>query len=402
MIMNETGLDTSLRDLCGENKNILDLRQATDEVIAGFLYSSTEMLIILTLYPTALTVGFVGNIAFLAVIALVPEMRTITNTYLGNLAIADMVFLATLNYDVLMGFLLSPSVKMKPYWSSFGCGFRVGLQFTAHVAIVGIILLVTMERYFGICKPLMHRAIVAKGRTMKLIATAWSVGLLFSSLVIPSVAVFKNTCVAWPETAKYNNLPTMLKSCNSVLPVFGMFHDILLVPLLTVLLINMIMYARIIIELNGRAVTKGDEPLQDMTEAELAKNRDIRNQVARLLIATGTFFFFCCVPEFTVHLNRLILTLTDFEVGFKMTPKQKWYVVWLARGMTTTSAVMNPILYGLTSSRYRDAFKKLFRCTVIEKQLQDRSGSSRGSSLGTSRSDNGNTNVSVVEMSKKI
>ena len=45
--------------------------------------------------------------------------------------------------------------------------------------------------------------------------------------------------------------------------------------------------------------------------------------------------------HFFFHLNKLILTLIDFEVGFKMTPKQQWYV-WLARGMTTTSAVMIP------------------------------------------------------------
>ena len=57
-----------------------------------------------------------------------------------------------------------------------------------------------------------------------------------------------------------------------------------------------------------------------------------------------------------------------------MTPKQQWYVIWLARGMTTTSAVMNPILYGLVNDRYRQAFKKLFTCRFTKEKMMAKSG----------------------------
>ena len=373
-VTNATFSNATFQDQC-RGDDILDLQFASDEHLDKMMYSSTEETIILSLYPTSLFVGLAGNLAFLAVIAFMPEMRTITNAYLGNLAVADMIFLCALNYDVLIGFLLSPIVKMKPYWSSFGCGFRVYIQFTAHVTIVGLILLVTLERYLGICKPLKHRVIVAKGRTMKLVIAAWSVSLVFAAMVVPSVAVFKSMCIVWPKKEMYIHLPTALTSCNPVLQVFGMFHDVLLIPLLIVLLINMLMYVKIIRELNRRVASREDpSSLQNGTPAFAAQARRCRNQVARLLIATGTFFFFCCVPEFTLHLNKLILTLTDFEVGFKMTPKQQWYVVWLARGMTTMSAVMNPILYGLVNSRYRQAFKKLFTFRFTKEKNDGKNG----------------------------
>ncbi|XP_072021874.1 thyrotropin-releasing hormone receptor-like [Amphiura filiformis] len=346
---------------------VLNLQFAAEDTITRHLYSTPEKLIILTLYPISLLIGLTGNFAFLAVVAFVPEMRTITNAYLGNLAVADILFLSALNYDVLMGYILSPIVKMKPYFSSFGCGFRICIQFTSHVTIVGLILLVTVERYLGICKPFKHRIVVAKGRTVKLILGAWSVGLMFSALVIPNVAIFTKTCVIWPTTRKYDTFPGILRSCNPVIPVFGMFHDILLIPLLIVLLTTMIMYTRIIRNLNKR--------VSEVAGTGVTDARQVRNQVARLLIATGTFFFFCCVPEFTLHFNKLILTVSNGDVGFKMTPKQQWYVVWLARGMTTNSAVVNPIIYGLTNKRYRDAFKKLITGKWMKRKMAANLGS---------------------------
>ena len=63
-----------------------------------------------------------------------------------------------------------------------------------------------------------------------------------------------------------------------------------------------------------------------------------------------------------------------FEVGFKMTPKQQLYVVWFARVMTTNSAVINPILYSLVNSRYRQALKKLFTFRFTKEKMMAKSG----------------------------
>ena len=51
-----------------------------------------EKILITVLFPIIFTFGIIGNVAFLTVVALVKEMRTLTNFYLANLAVADLLY----------------------------------------------------------------------------------------------------------------------------------------------------------------------------------------------------------------------------------------------------------------------------------------------------------------------
>ncbi|XP_072022792.1 olfactory receptor 2T3-like [Amphiura filiformis] len=348
-----------MMDDTSTNSSLLDPENSCEEAkISSLLYSSTERRIILTLYPISLVIGLTGNIAFLIVLACLPHMRTITNFYLGNLAVADITFLCSLSYEVLVAYILSPVVKTVPYTSSLGCGLNTAVKYTSHIASVGLIFLVTLERYYGICKPLQHRMVVAKGRTCKLVSIAWLVGLFFAALVVPKYASFHSKCITWPNKDKYDDMPSMIKSCNTVHPFFNIFQAIVLAfPLALVLSINSVLYIRIV------------------------QSHNVRNQVARLLIITGTFFFFCCVPEFILRLNGVALTLSEAAVGFKM----RHVVVWLARGLTTITAVVNPLIYSVTNQQYRRAFTQVFMCRSMREKpvLKSRSSAAQLQSLDT-------------------
>ena len=65
----------------------------TMEEVHEALNDAGDRFAIYIIYPFLMILGIITNGAFCIVLARVPRMRTITNTYLVNLAVADLTFL---------------------------------------------------------------------------------------------------------------------------------------------------------------------------------------------------------------------------------------------------------------------------------------------------------------------
>ena len=81
-------------------------------------------------------------------------MQTITNAYLTNLAVADIVIILTMVYDILIRYLLSPLVEKSPYFTDLGCTSVHGILYISGFSSNFLILFVSIERYSAICRPL--------------------------------------------------------------------------------------------------------------------------------------------------------------------------------------------------------------------------------------------------------
>ena len=102
--------------------NTKDLRFESLETIKDtYFYSSRERILLTVFYPLVLMFGLTGNLAFLVVVARIPQMQTIVDAYLVNLAVADLVIILIMVYDILIKFLLSPLVEKSPYVTDLGC-----------------------------------------------------------------------------------------------------------------------------------------------------------------------------------------------------------------------------------------------------------------------------------------
>ena len=346
-------LERELPDFCNANA-ALDLRSFDEDLISRYFYSTKEIIIILGFYPVTLLIGLVTNIAFLLVLFQIPDMRTVTNTYLGNLAVADLLFLCSVDYHFLVSYFPSPRVRSLAYDSSVGCAINVTIQYMAHFTSIALVFLMTVERYIGICKPLYHRVVVQKGRTFILIISAWIFGFLFScAFVAPRSYILVKTCVLWPESDKYDNLPTVITSRSPIHPFYKNMPPILqMFPFTFTVICNTIMYGGIIKELHLR-VSRFDETVKIVK---------VRNQVARLLIANGTVFFLCYIPFYIFRFNASLLALTHQEYGFKLAASQRGAVDWSVVCLATINSIINPIIYGITNQRYRRAFTHVFTC----------------------------------------
>ncbi len=341
-----------------ESKTVLDFSTSSDDSLSRYFYSTEESSIILVFYPITFIFGVLANGLFLLVLFRIPEMRTVTNAYLGNLAICDLMLLCSVDYHFLGFYFMSPRVKTLGYNSSFGMGLNVTVQYACHFTSVALLFMVTVERYLGICKPLKHTLVVKKGRTLTLIISTWIFGFAYSCVfVAPRSYVLVKRCVVWPKDEKYNGLPNVLHSRQPIHPFYKTNPPILQVlPFIVVLACNSIMYGLIIKKLHKRVARFTNE---------MKQVAQIRNQVARLLIINGTIFFFLYTPFYVVRLNDTLLQLTGNNCGFKLTASQKGALDWSVVCLLTINSIINPVIYGITNERYRRAFASVFSCRRV-------------------------------------
>ena len=118
-----------------------DVRNWSDAKIADeMLKSPLTSWVIQISMPIIFAIGFVGNVAFLLLLARVKTMRTITNFYLANLAAADLTIIFFETVTKLWQYLDSNQVKSDIFLTNFGCMLY---QFAIHTSGLASILLIT-------------------------------------------------------------------------------------------------------------------------------------------------------------------------------------------------------------------------------------------------------------------
>ena len=351
-----------------DHASVIDLRNVSAKDIATqFYYSEAEKFIILVLYPSLVAFGIVGNLAFLAVVVKIPSMRTITNTYLVNLAVCDIFLISTQVYDIFIAYLMSPDVRMKSYNTSYGCSIIFGLMYTGQNTGFWIVVIMSFERYMAICRPLQHRMVVANGRTKKLIMFAWTFGVLYTVLILPGFSSLHKPCILWPDEPKYEAAPSVLKFCGPVLPFYiSVTYIVQTFPYIITVVLSSCMYYRIIKTLHTRLSSQTLNSKDRTAALNEQRAETARNQVARLLIATGVLLILCMAPYYVTRFNDALLYLSDNKFGFRLEQDKYGVLLWLVRGISTTNCVINPVIYSVTNRRYRKAFLQLFTCASGE------------------------------------
>ncbi|KAJ8976233.1 hypothetical protein NQ317_009730 [Molorchus minor] len=187
--------------------------------------------LIIPLYLIIFVLAVLGNSLVLVTLVRNKRMRTVTNVYLFNLAISDLllgVFCMpfTLVGQVLRNFIFGSTMcKLIPYFQAIKT--RIGLQVKPVSVSVGVwtLVAISLERYFAICRPLKSRRWQTQFHAYKMIAFVWLASLFWSG---PVLAVSK--------------LKAMKKGhkCREVWPnprseqIFNLFLDVmlLLIPML--------------------------------------------------------------------------------------------------------------------------------------------------------------------------
>ncbi len=349
----------------GDTDITFDLRNASESEIRAWMVNTESIISDIYIGTPMMMFGSLANLSFLFVLLRVPSMRTITNCYLGNLAFADFCFVTIAGLNLGLHRIHFDFVVGNWYYSAWICMVVHSSLYWPRYASLMLVTLVVFERYMGICHPLKSRMISTWGRTIKLIAGAWLVCLIpvaCQLLTGNSIIVY---CFLWPD--EYSHLTPSTRFCvpnyanpKIVTSVYYLIFLIEIVPFLTALLINSSFYYMIIAALGKRA---SNGPLRK--KSKNSQVDEVKRQVAKMLIINGIAFFITGLPWALVHLLYL---LKDTGVDMPWVTRPLEIILSkVALISVILNSSINPIIYGITNPRYRQAFKTAFTFGFMKK-----------------------------------
>ncbi|XP_053678037.1 uncharacterized protein LOC128728435 [Anopheles nili] len=132
--------------------------------------------LIIPLYAIIFLLSVVGNLLVILTLAQNKRMRTVTNVYLLNLAISDLLLGV-----FCMPFTLAGQVLRRFVFGSVMCKLIPYFQAVSVSVAVWTLVAISLERYFAICRPLSSRRWQTQFHAYKMIALVWTLSLLANS-----------------------------------------------------------------------------------------------------------------------------------------------------------------------------------------------------------------------------
>ncbi|XP_072030287.1 thyrotropin-releasing hormone receptor-like [Amphiura filiformis] len=315
------------------------------------LYGGAEKILVTYVLPFIVIFGLLSNSAFLFVLVRVRQMRNATNCYLANLAICDTLYLIAAGGEKVLQYIHSPVNGNNLFLGQYGCTIVNSIIYLSYFVSFVVVTLVSLERFYAVKYPLHHRSVTRRKRTIIQVGCSWILGGILSGLYVPAYAQLKQYCIIWPDNEQFKSFPNVIGICGcskSWMTHLGL--ALIFSSYMISLVCNVYLYGRIISSLHQRTVSEEQSSLQSNYNHVL----QVRNQVARMLIANGVIFFVCQTPYrilsfFGTVLNELIRDAV-------------WYhpAVRICHMLLYLNAAINAVVYTVGSECYRMAFREAF------------------------------------------
>ncbi|XP_067126537.1 growth hormone secretagogue receptor type 1-like [Centruroides vittatus] len=321
-----------------------------------------------------LTLGTIGNLMVPLVVFKNKELRNSTNIFLINLSIADLLVLLVCMPSVLIELHSKPEVWI------LGEEMCKTVPFVELVVAHGsllTILAISFERYYAICRPLKAGYTCTKMRALAVIIAVWMIAF---SITCPILALTEYTYAHYVDGSL---VPVCLTSAQS------MWHKIYFlstsaaffwVPLIVLVVIYGVIAKHL---MNSRCLIKSSMEHTQMKA---------RKQVV-LMLSTVVFCFFVCLTPFRVFTVWLTLVSQDKIEALGM--ETYYNLLYFCRVMLYINSAINPILYNLISSKFRNAFFHLIFCGTHKRLIRRTVTVSTSTTLRTS-STGGKSQVQTV------
>ncbi|BFZ24095.1 hypothetical protein BsWGS_27133 [Bradybaena similaris] len=369
-------------------------------------------------YTIIFILAFVGNLLIIITLIQNKRMRTVTNVYLLNLAVSDLLLAV-----VCMPFTLVPVLLMDFIFGKFMCIFIRYLQAVSVGVSCFTLVAISLERYFAICRPLHSRSWQTLSHAYRCIAVCW---LLSAVLMTPTAVFQKHTAIGngahrcreiWPNQEAEQTYTVMLDLALLVLPVLVMgvaysrVVHVLIFDVRSSLELhpatngngNMVKnYRTIELRLLSRgscrsvssftstetcmsdsvspcknAHPKGSRMLSQRSRpgqrsagnrirhSNSLKIRQNKMRVIRMLFAVVLEFFICWAPVYIIQTWIVFHSESAYQM---LTPLSKN----LVHLVSYVSSCCNPITYCFMNKKFREAFLRVFQCRSSPQSLRER------------------------------
>uniref|UniRef100_A0A8C2XND9 G-protein coupled receptors family 1 profile domain-containing protein n=1 Tax=Cyclopterus lumpus TaxID=8103 RepID=A0A8C2XND9_CYCLU len=286
-----------------------------------FQGSSTLMTAVISL--TVFMVGLTGNTLAIYVVLRYAKMKTVTNIYILNLAVADELYIIGLPFITTQNVL--------SYWpfGSFLCRVVMTADSMNQFTSIFCLTVMSIDRYLAVVHPIRSTK-WRHPRVAKVVSAAvWAV----SFVVVLPVVIFSdvqdtfNSCnMNWPE-------PTNVWSTAFILytATVGFFGPLLIICLC---------YLLIVIKMKSSGARAG-----------FTKRRRSERKVTRMVVVIVVVFVLCWLPFFIINTVNLVVIIPESSATAG--------IYFFAVILSYANSCANPVLYGFLSDNFRQSFRKV-------------------------------------------
>ncbi|KAG2461792.1 OPRX protein, partial [Polypterus senegalus] len=291
---------------------------------------------IVVVYMIVCVVGLVGNCLVMYVIIRYTKMKTATNIYIFNLALADSLVLMTLPFqgtDVFLGFW--------PFGNIL-CKIAISIDYYNMFTSTFTLTMMSVDRYIAVCHPVkaldMRTPQKAKVVNICIWALASAIGIPAMVMGATETELIDIECIiVLPHPRSYWD------------PVFGtcvfLFSFIIPVAIITVC------YSLMVKRLKNVRVLSGSKE----------KDRNLR-RITRMVLVVVAVFVVCWTPiQIMVLVQALGCTLDNGVTVALMH-------FCIALGYVNSS--LNPVLYAFLDENFKRCFKEFCYPSTFRTELQ--------------------------------
>ncbi|XP_053723824.1 neuromedin-U receptor 2-like [Synchiropus splendidus] len=284
--------------------------------------------------------GLIGNLLTCAVIAKRKKMRNPTNLYLLSLAVSDLLLL-----------VFGMPLEIYDLWQNYpfpfgeaGCYFKTFLFETVCFASILNVTALSVERYIAVVHPLKTRYLSTNQHAKQVIGIVWVVSMI----------------CAIPNTSLHGIffLPDRLEEsaiCTVLTPLW-IYHLVMQITTVCFYFIPItvigVLYLVMGLHLSREQLQHSGQSCVNHRRVSTENRR--RRQVIKMLSIVVAVFGVCWAP---FHIERLLWSSISHWTDMLHNIYQ--YVHLLSGVFFYLSSAVNPIIYSLTSTRFRECFREL-------------------------------------------
>ncbi|XP_077985380.1 allatostatin-A receptor-like [Glandiceps talaboti] len=314
-----------------------------------------DVILVTTIMPIVLSIGLIGNGLIVYVFARVREMQTVTNYFLVNLAVADMLFLFLAVPPKLVQYYSSPLPLLGDVSALGDWGCTI-ISFPSAVAITVstmTIILLALEKYMAVKWPYRFKTMHTKPKAIVACIAVWITAAIycFPEVYVLRIQVYQIDFPAhWNNTWTPSELHMCIPSCTpyegqcesyNTYYIFDRVVFIMVVPILTIL------YILTLYHLHDRV------GIGSSSASVRAKK-----QLVRLLIVTTLIYLVCVTP---FRFLTLLQTLNIVKIAPDTTSTT---LLHISRVMMYINCAINPAIYNVLNDQYRKAFRETLFCQL--------------------------------------
>ncbi|KAJ8251518.1 hypothetical protein GJAV_G00222210 [Gymnothorax javanicus] len=265
--------------------------------------------------------GLLGNTLAIFVILRYAKMKTVTNLYILNLAVADELY--------ILGLPLITTQNVLSYWpfGSFMCRLVMTADSVNQFTSIFCLTVMSIDRYLAVVHPI-KSVRWRRPRVAKIInAILWTLSIvaMMPVIIFWNVQDELNTCnISWPEPQDLWSTAFILYTAT-----LGFF-----LPLFVIC----ICYLLIVIKVKSARVRAG-----------LSTRRRSERKVTLMVVIMVVVFVLCWLPFFVLNSVNLVTILPENNVMAG--------VYFFSVILTYVNSCANPLLYGFLSENFKQSIK---------------------------------------------